>query len=236
MLPDDRDERPRPDPRAGGRGRIEIIDRAAGGIDPIECIARGAVGALRDRLIELPIRDARERAALIDDAGERIRERRVLDAVEHNGADGHLAGVRLAAGLRRDQAREQIDLRTGRAAGTAGIAGIASTRGQSHGRQRLVAGLAVDREAVFLLEGAHGALGAAAVDTVHGTGIVAPTFELRLDLRDYGAAGAFFVRGRLDSRDKRNEHHAHREQHRECETQAFGSFLHIQNSFADVWF
>ena len=37
-------------------------------------------------------------------------------------------------------------------------------------------------------------------------------------------------------RDKRNEHHAHREQYRECETQAFGSFLHIQNSFADVWF
>lgn len=96
--------------------------------------------------------------------------------------------------------------------------------------------LPVDREAVFLLEGAHGALGAAAVDAVHGTGIVAPTFELRLDLRDYGAAGAFFVRGRLDSRDKRNEHHAHREQYRECETQAFGSFLHIQNSFADVWF
>ena len=77
MLPDDRDERPRPDPRAGGRGRIEIIDRAAGGIDAIECIARGAVGTLRDRLIELPIRDARERAALIDDAGERIRKRRV---------------------------------------------------------------------------------------------------------------------------------------------------------------
>ena len=163
MLPDDRDERPRPDPRAGGRGRIEIIDRAAGGIDAVECIARGAVGALRDRLIELPIRDARERAALIDDAGERIRKRRVLDAVENDGADGHLAGVRLAAGLRRDQAREQIDLRTGRAAGTVGIAGIASARGQSHGRQRLVAGLAVDREAVFLLEGAHGALGAAAV-------------------------------------------------------------------------
>ena len=137
MLPDDRDERPRPDPRAGGRGRIEIIDRAAGGIDAIECIARGAVGTLRDRLIELPIRDARERAALIDDAGERIRKRRVLDAVENDGADGHLAGVRRAAGLRRDQAREQIDLRTGRAAGTAGIAGIASARGQSHGRQRL---------------------------------------------------------------------------------------------------
>ena len=87
MLPDDRDERPRPDPRAGGRGRIEIIDRAAGGIDAVECIARGAVGALRDRLIELPIRDARERAALIDDAGERIRKRRVLDAVENDGAE-----------------------------------------------------------------------------------------------------------------------------------------------------
>ena len=104
MLPDDRDERPRPDPRAGGRGRIEIIDRAAGGIDAVECIARGAVGALRDRLIELPIRDARERAALIDDAGERIRERRVLDAVEHDGADAtwpEYGSPRASAEIRR---------------------------------------------------------------------------------------------------------------------------------------
>ena len=50
MLADDRDERPGPDPRAGGRGRIEIIDRAAGRVDPVECVTRGAIGALRDRL------------------------------------------------------------------------------------------------------------------------------------------------------------------------------------------
>ena len=55
MLPDDRDERPRPDPRAGGRGRIEIIDRAAGGIDAIECIARGAVGGRIRRKIKLTV-------------------------------------------------------------------------------------------------------------------------------------------------------------------------------------
>ena len=110
MLADDRDERPGPDPRAGGRGRIEIIDCAAGRVDPVECVTRGAIGALRDRLIELPVRDARKCPTLIDDAGERIRERRVLDAVEHDGADGHLTGLRLAAGLGRNQAREQIDL------------------------------------------------------------------------------------------------------------------------------
>ena len=127
MLTDDRDERPRPDPRAGGRGRIEIINRAAGRIDPVERIARGPIGALRDRLIELPVRDARERPALIDNAGERVRERRMLNTVEHNGTNGHLPGIRLTTGLGRDQAREQIDLRAGCAAGAAGIAGIAGT-------------------------------------------------------------------------------------------------------------
>ena len=81
MLPDDRDERPRPDPRAGGCGRIEIIDCAAGRVHPVERIARGTIGALRDRLIELSIADARKGPALIDDTGERVRERRVLDAV-----------------------------------------------------------------------------------------------------------------------------------------------------------
>ena len=161
----------------------------------------------------------------------------MLDAVEHDGADGHLTGVRLTTRLRRDQAREQIDLRAGCTAGTTGITAItAADCRQAHGRQRLVAGLSVDREAVFLLEGAHSALCSAAVDTIHAAGIITPAFELRLDLRDHGAIGALFIRGRLDRRGERDEHHTHREQHRERETQAFGSFLHIQNSFADVWF
>ena len=60
MLTDDRDERAGPDPRAGGRGRIEIINRTAGRIDPVERIACGTIGALRDWLIELSIADARK--------------------------------------------------------------------------------------------------------------------------------------------------------------------------------
>ena len=237
MLTDDRDERAGPDPRAGGRGRIEIINRAAGRIDPVERIARGAVGALRDRLIELPVADARKGPALIDDAGERVRERRMLNTVEHNSTNGHLPGIRLTTRLRRDQAREQIDLRAGCTTGAAGIAAITATaRRQPHGCQRLGAGLSIDREAVFLLEGAHSALCSAAVDTIHAASIITPAFELRLDLRDHSAAGALFIRGRLDGWGKRVERHAHQEQHRERETQTFGSFLHIQNSFADVWF
>ena len=102
MLTDDRDERPRPDPRAGGRGRIEIIDRTAGRIHPVERVARGTVGTLCNRLVELPVRNTRERSALIDDTGERIRERWMLDAVEHDSADCHLSGIRLAACLGRD--------------------------------------------------------------------------------------------------------------------------------------
>ena len=74
MLTDDGDERTRPDPRACGRRGIEIVDRTAGRVDPVERVARSAVGALRDRLVELPVRDAGKRPALIDHARERIRK------------------------------------------------------------------------------------------------------------------------------------------------------------------
>ena len=74
MLTDDADERTRPDPRARGRRGIEIVDRTAGWVDPVECVARSAVGALHDRLVELPVCDAGERPALIDHARERIRK------------------------------------------------------------------------------------------------------------------------------------------------------------------
>ena len=74
MLTDDGDERTRPDPRARSRRGIEIVDRSAGWVDPVERIACSAVGALRDRLVELPVRDAGKRPVLIDHARERIRK------------------------------------------------------------------------------------------------------------------------------------------------------------------
>ena len=74
MLTDDGDERTRPDPRARGRRGIEIVDRTAGRVDPVERVACSAVGALRDRLVELPVRDAGKRPDLIDHARERSRK------------------------------------------------------------------------------------------------------------------------------------------------------------------
>ena len=107
MLTDNGDERTRPDPRARGRRGIEIVDRTAGRVDPVGRVARSAIGALRDRLIELSVRDAGECPALIDHARERIRKRRMPDAVEHDRADGHLSGIRLTPRLGRDKARKQ---------------------------------------------------------------------------------------------------------------------------------
>ena len=74
MLTDDGDERARPDPRARGRRGIEIVDRTARRVAPVERVACSAIGTLRDRLIELPVRDAGKRPALIDYARERIRK------------------------------------------------------------------------------------------------------------------------------------------------------------------
>ena len=47
MLTDDGDERARPDPRARGRRGIEIVDRTAGRVDPVERVAC-SVDACRD--------------------------------------------------------------------------------------------------------------------------------------------------------------------------------------------
>ena len=186
MLTDDGDERARPDPRARGRRGIEIVDRTAGRVNPVERVACSAIGALRDRLIELPVRDAGKRPALIDHARERIRKRWMPDAVEHDRTDGHLSGIRLTARLGRDEARKQIDLRAGHAAGAARIS--AAVRRQSQRLKCLRTGFPVGCEAVFALKGAHGAFGRAAVDPVYVSVVVAPIFELGLDLRYDGAA------------------------------------------------
>ena len=90
MAADHDDQRPGPDPVAGGLGRVEIVDRAAGGVPAVQGVLRGAIGAGRDRLVELTVADAGEGAVLIDDAGDGIRERRMPDAVEHDSADGDL--------------------------------------------------------------------------------------------------------------------------------------------------
>ena len=106
MTADYDDQRTRPDPFAGGLGRVKIVDRAAGGVPAVEGVLRGAIGAGRDRLVELAVVDAGEGAVLIDDAGDGIRERRMADAVEHDGADGDLAGIGLSRSEERRVGKE----------------------------------------------------------------------------------------------------------------------------------
>ena len=155
------------------------------------------------------------------------------DTVEHDRADGHLSGIRLTARLGRDKACKQIDLRTGHAAGAAGIS--AAVRRQPQRLQSLCPGLPVGCEAVFALKGAHGAFGRAAVDPVHVTGVIAPIFELGLDLRYDGAARPLFICDRLSGRNERCKQCSRSDERRECETQMPKLFVHIENSFADIW-
>ena len=101
--------------------------------------------------------------------------------------------------------------------------------------QSLCPGLPIDCEAVFALKGAHGAFGRAAVDPVHVPGVVAPIFELGLDLRYDSAARPLFIRGRLSGRNERRKQRPRSDKRRERETQMPKPFVHIENSFADVW-
>ena len=155
------------------------------------------------------------------------------DTVEHDRADGHLSGIRLTARLGGDETCKQIDLRAGHAAGAARIS--AAIRRQSQRLQSLCPGLPVGCEAVFALKGAHGAFGRAAVDPVYVSGVVAPIFELGLDLRYDSAARPLFIRGRLSGRNERRKQRPRSDKRRERETQMPKPFVHIENSFADVW-
>jgi len=108
-------------------------------------------------------------------------------------------------------------------------------RRQPQRLQSLRPGLPVGCEAVFALKGAHGAFGRAAVDPVHVSGVVAPIFELGLDLRYDGAARPLFICDRLSGRNERCKQCSRSDERRECETQMPKLFVHIENSFADIW-
>ena len=199
MAADGNDQRSRPDPCAGGGGGIKIVDGAAARVPAAQRILRGAIGALGDRLVELPVVDAGEGVGLVDDAGDRRGKGRMAHAVEHHRADRDLPDIGLAARLGGDEPREQIDV-------AAAVLGRTALPGrQSEGRERLRPGLSVRAQAVLPLEPAHRVLGAAAVDAVDLPRVVAPVFEPRLDLGHALPGAAALVQigvGRLRQRDQ----------------------------------
>lgn len=108
MLADGDYRRARPYPLARGRGGVEVIHRAAARIPAAERVARGTVSALGDGLVELSVVHAGEGVGLVDDAGNAVREGRVVDAVEYHGADRDLSGIRLSPRLGGNEPCEEI--------------------------------------------------------------------------------------------------------------------------------
>ena len=67
MLADLHDQRPGPDPPAGGSVRVKIVDGAVAGVPAVEGILSGTVGTLSHGLVKLTVVDAGEGPGLIDD-------------------------------------------------------------------------------------------------------------------------------------------------------------------------
>ena len=112
-------------------------------------------------------------AVLEYDSGKRIGERGVLYPVEHHAPHRHLPGVGLAPGLGGNEPGQKHNV--------AGIGvGVGVLYPQS--RQRGAAHHPIGVKAVALLEIYHGAFRPAAENAVNRAGVVAPVFELLLDL------------------------------------------------------
>jgi hypothetical protein len=88
--------------------------------------------------------------------------------------------------------------------------------------------LAVRREAVFLLEPAHGLLGLAAVDAVDRAAVVAPVFEPALDLRHGRAGGAPLIQIRRGSLGQGDDEDVDGEDHREGQDKFSSLRAHIE--------
>ena len=218
MLADVYDERARPDPFAGGGDGVKIVDGAVARVPAVHGVPGGAIGALGHRLVELAVVQAGEGPGLIDDLRDRVGEGRVADAVEDHGADGDLALIGLPSRLGGDEAGQEVDCA---AAPAAGLPAGASAHGHTEGREGLVPHLPVRREAVFLLEPAHGLLGLAAVNAVHRAEIVAPVFKAGLDLAHGGAGGAPLIQIRRGALRQGNDEDVHGEDQRQGQHQFF---------------
>ena len=151
MVADGDDQRARPDPGAGRGGGIEVIQRAAAGVAAAERVAGRAPGAFGDGLVKLSVGDGGEGVGLVDDAGDRVREGGMAHAVEHDRADRDLAVIGLAARLGGNDARQEILVSL-----SAAFLPSSARRRDAEGGERGIADLAVDGEAVFALEIAHG--------------------------------------------------------------------------------
>lgn len=166
MLADHGDDRTGENPLVCRFGGVIVIDGSAGRILAVDGVTGRTVSALGDRSVDSAIIEAGERARLIDDAGERIREGGMLHAVENHRADGYLSCVGFASGFGGYNLGQQVNVR----AAEAPQAGRARN---AQGGKRLGPGNAVLREAVVALEGNDSLARLFAENAVYGAGIVA---------------------------------------------------------------
>ncbi len=68
MPPNHGDEGAGPDPGAGGGVRVEVVDRAAGGVCTIQSVSSCLIGGVCNGLVDLAVHHTGEGPLLIDNA------------------------------------------------------------------------------------------------------------------------------------------------------------------------
>ena len=235
------DDRAGANPFVGGLVRIIIVESAAGGVGAVEGLARGAAGGVGDGFVNLAVGDGGEGAGLVNDAGNAVREGGGLDAVEHHRTDRHLADIRFAAGLGRDDAGQQLKVGVGDRTGGSGRRGR-----QADQLERLGVGHAGGGKAVLLLELFDCLGGLGAVIAGDRSVKVAPGFQAGLDLGDLVALGAVLRDGvdaglirRLGGGEGGGRHlieskadDAEIDEHQNCQLNQVGGFFSGNHSIA----
>ena len=174
VLADGLDEGAAPDPRAGGRVRVKIVDGSAAGIGPVERILGRPVGRVGHRLVKLPVHHAGKGPRLVHHPCNGVGEGGVLYPVEDHRPHRHLAAVGLAPGLGRDHPGQQR---------RAVLLAAAPPAAGGHAK-RLEGGRpgdAIGGQAVLPLKVFDRLGRLTAVDAIHRAVIVAPIFQLGLD-------------------------------------------------------
>ena len=156
----------RPYPRTCGGCGIEIVDAAVGWVPAVERVLCGAKRGVVWREIDLSVINCCERATLVDDARDCVREVGVLHAVENDGADCDLPSVGFAARFGVDGLGKQILV--------AARLRRRACEAYAHCAGGLFADYAVGGQAIFLLERLYCGFRFRAVYAINRATVVAP--------------------------------------------------------------
>ena len=223
MLANTFDDRAGTNPLADGTVRVIVVDRSSGWIGTVESVAGSPVGGFGDGLVKLAVRDGGKCPRLVDYAGECVRKRRVLHAVEDNRTYRNLSGIGFAPGLGGNNPSQKIDI------------GLRSLRlgayADTQPLQSLWAGDAVDSQALLLLKLFNGGLGLGTVDTIDASGIKAAFLQGLLNSLDFSSSGTHFgegvnSRGGEDRAEDRNYHGVKKDDNSSLADQAY-LFFHL---------